>query len=67
MGSVTKSQRFDKGGKKISVHRAHVRRAGVSASKVFATATAAKKRLRENEHGDALSAAAIERRGTLAV
>jgi integrase len=67
MGSVTRSTRVDKAtGKTVTVHRAYVRRAGVSRSKVFETATAAKAWLRENEHGDALSAAAAVKRGTLA-
>jgi len=66
MGSVTKSERLDKAtGKKIAVFRAYVRRAGVSKSKVFETATAAKAWLRESEHGGALSAAAAAARGTL--
>ncbi|HEV6968111.1 tyrosine-type recombinase/integrase [Roseateles sp.] len=67
MGSVTKTQRVEKAtGRKITVFRAYIRRAGVSKSKVFDSASAAKAWLRENEHGGALAAAAASKKGTLA-
>lgn len=67
MGSITKRERLDKRtGKKVVDFRAFIRRAGVSKSKVFRTATEAKNWVRENEHELALSEAARGRSKTLA-
>lgn len=66
MGSVTKTERLDKSGKKVTVFRAYIRRAKVSKSKVFKTATEAKAWVRENEHQLALAEAAKGKSKTLA-
>lgn len=66
MGSVTKAERVDRSGKKTTVFRAYIRRAGVSKSKVFQTATEAKAWVRENEHELALAEAAKGKSKTLA-
>lgn len=67
MGSVTKSERLDKkSGRKTTVFRAYIRRAGVSRSKVFKTATEAKAWVRENEHQLALAESGRARTKTLA-
>ncbi len=67
MGSVTKLERLDRAtGRKVVVHRAYVRRAGVSKSKVFPTRTEAKAWLREHEAPAALSRASRAASGSFA-
>ena len=58
MGSITQQTRVEKAtGKKVTVYRAYVRRAGVSRSKVFDKRNDAKAWLRQVEAPEALAAA----------